>query len=79
MWVSRSDPLGDLNGRGECLLGLLSGEYSRRMGIWGGICTAEVEDKQAEGEEEETGVGCGRKHLWVMRGRDGVWEACSSC
>jgi len=33
------------------------------MGIGGGICTAEVEDKEAEGEEEETEVGCRRGHL----------------
>lgn len=61
--ASRRDPLGLRNGRGECFLGLLPGKYSRCMGVGSGVCTAEVEDKQAEGEEEEAEAGCGQKHL----------------
>lgn len=48
------------------------------MGEGGGICTAEVEDKEPEGEKEETEVG-GKHIRKLTEGRDGVWGACSGC
>lgn len=51
------------------------------MRIGGGICTAEVEDKQEECEEEEAEVWGDRNHLRRENGREihGALEACSSC
>ena len=62
---SRSDPLGARNSRGGRQVVLLPWKYSR-------ICTAKVEDEQAEGEEEETEAWCGRNHLcWGKERMDG--------
>lgn len=51
---SRSDLPSGRHGHGGCQPGLLEcWEYSERTRIGGRICTADVEDKQAENEEEK--------------------------